>query len=292
VFRCLTVSAEDAERIFSEVTPVLPFFLDLGNGMVFRPISCLNTNPFGTFKIIAQWRNPGALNQISKLREEWLRNDLFSIFGGRRYVCVNGGIVIKEGKRVLTDIDAAIFDRTTGELALFQLKWQDYNTDNVKQRASRARNFAVDVDAWAESVGRWLVEQGPVGVAQAMRLNVKGGELPTSAYLFVLSRSVARTQAYGHPIKSPWLSAATWPQFRRLRGELGPAPFVFSKLHEILREEERKAFAGYSSSDYAVTLKNGKILRFKGLWYGLEAEPDAGAEVQGSSANDEPNIQA
>ena len=280
VLRCLTVSAEDAGRIASEVTPVLPFLIDIGNGMIFRPISSLNTNPFGTFKIIAQWRNPGVINQISKHREQWLRNDLFSVFGGRRYLCVDRGIVIKDGKRVVTDIDAAIFDRTTGELALFQLKWQDYNTDNVKQRASRAKNLAVDVDAWADSVGRWLIEQGPAGVAQAMRLNIKKGQFPTSAYLFVLSRSVARTQAYGHSIKSPWLSAATWPQFRRVRGELGPAPHVFSKLHEMLREEERKAFAGYSSSDYAVALKDGKVMRFKGLWYNLEAEGEAAPKTE------------
>ncbi len=286
VLRCLSVSAKDAERLSAESTPVLPMLIDLGNGMVFRPISSLDANPFGTFKIIAQWRHSGVVNQISKRREEWLRNDLFSIFGGRRYVCIERGVVIKEGKRVLTDIDAAIFDRTTGELALFQLKWQDYDTQNVKQRASRAKNFAVDVDAWAEAVGRWLGEQGPAGVAQAMRLNIKNGELPIAVFLFVLSRDVARTQAYGHPIKSPWLSAATWPQFRRVRGEVGPATRVFSKLHELLREEERKVFAGYRSSDYRVVLKDGKVLSFTGLWYRSEGEVAAKTEAEAEAGTE------
>lgn len=268
VLRCLSVSSADSDRIASELTPVLPFLLDLGNGMVLRPLSSLNTNPFVTFKIISQWRNRNTFNQISKHREQWLRNDLFSIFGGRRYRCVERGVVIKRGKEVLTDIDAAIFDRTTGELALFQLKWQDYGTEDARKRSSRARNFAADVDTWADSVGTWLSEQGPMGVAQAMRLNVRNGELPTAVYMFVLSRSVARTQAYGHPVQSSWLSVATWPQFRRLRGGLGPAPLVFSKLHELLREEEQKSLAGYKSLDYTVCLSDGKALKFTGLWYG------------------------
>lgn len=262
----LTVSAKDSDRLLREMTPVRPMFIDLGNGMIIRPTSSLGANPLSQFKMISNWRNASSINAISKRRESWLRDDLFSLFGGRRYVCVSGGIVIKQGGRILTDIDAAIFDRATGELALFQLKWQDYDTDNVRQRASRAKNFADEVDTWGNTVGAWLLSEGPLGIAQAMRLNAKKGELPTSCFLFALSRSVARTHAYGRPITSAWISACTWPQLRRLRSQIGPARRVFSRLHEVLREEEAKSCEGCEPCDYVTQLWDGRRITFSGLW--------------------------
>ena len=39
---------------------------------------------------------------------------------------------------MITDIDAAVFDVTTGELGLFQLKWQDFSSSDVAKQRSKA----------------------------------------------------------------------------------------------------------------------------------------------------------
>jgi hypothetical protein len=48
---------------------------------------------------------------------------------------------------MLTDIDAVIFDRLTGELALFQLKWQDYSTNSLRETRSKASNLVKELDS-------------------------------------------------------------------------------------------------------------------------------------------------
>ena len=48
------------------------------------------------------------------------------MFSGVKYITIDGNIKLRTGKKIVTDIDAAIFDRTTGELAIFQIKWQDF----------------------------------------------------------------------------------------------------------------------------------------------------------------------
>jgi hypothetical protein len=56
----------------------------------------------------------------------------------------------------LTDIDAAVLDRTTGDLALFQLKWQDFRGATTRQTISRAKNFVGQVQKWAENTTTWI----------------------------------------------------------------------------------------------------------------------------------------
>lgn len=266
VVECLSVSAADHDRLSLEITAVRPMIIDLGNGMVVRPLSSLHASPLSQFKIISGWRNPSSTNQISKNREKWLRMDLYSLFGGNRYICIDGAIVIRRNGRLLTDIDAAIFDKATGDVALFQLKWQDYDTDSLRQRASRAKNFSEEVDHWGNTVGDWMSEEGLTGIAQAMRLNLKRGEIPRAAFVFALSRNFARTQAYGYSIKSPWVSVATLAQLRRLRSHLGPGRRVFSSLHELLREEENWPIPTQSKDNHVVKLWDGRTLLFDGIW--------------------------
>jgi len=265
VLKSLTITAEDAESIGRESTPLLPMLIDLGNGFVLRPVSSLSRNPLAGFHTIAQWRNSASRNIASSLREAWLREEIYSVFGGRRYLCVDTSIILRKSGRRLTDVDAAIFDRTNGELAFIQIKWQDYATNSIRELRSKARNMSDEVDRWAERVVEWIAVTSPDDVARTLRLRLSGPQRITAIYLFVVSRHVARTKGYGFPVTNPYLSLATWAQFRRVRCQVGPAPQVISRMHEVLREEEGRVLSSAEPIPVTVELP-GLKLHFVDLW--------------------------
>lgn len=265
VLKSLTLTTEDLKRLKNETTPLLPMLIDLGNGFYLKPASCLTKNPLSAFLKIAQWRNPSTRNLVSSSRESWFRQDLYSLFAGSRYWCVPGNIVLRHGRKRLTDVDAAVFDRTTGELTLFQLKWQDYSTNNISELRSKASNLASEVDAWGERVMEWISTNPPQQVAKALRLKIRGKQGITALFLVGVSRSIARTQGYGFPLTNPYLSIATWSQFQRVRGEIGPAPRVLSKIHELLRDEEQLSLANVKPHPATVQLRDF-TMHFEDLW--------------------------
>lgn len=266
IIKYLSVYPSDARVLSGESVPILPMIIDLGNGMVLRPISSMTQNQLVTFLSISQWRDAQSTNRISKFREPWFREQLYGIFRGTRYVRVEGSIVIRDGRRKLTDIDAAILDRTTGQLALFQLKWQDYFSNSVKQLGSRAKNFSSEVDAWAEALHDWIVRSDALTVMQTFKLDPKKREVPTKIYLFALSWRVARTAGYGFPVTNPLLSVASWPQFCRVRLEIGPDENVLDRIHEVLRNEESGAQVEFTPIPYEICLSQGERMVLQDLW--------------------------
>lgn len=280
ILQSLTLTTEDVGRLKVDTTPLLPMLIDLGNGFYLKPTSCLTKNPLTAFLKIAQWRNPSTRNLVSSSRESWFRQDVYSLFGGSRYWCVPGNIVLRHGGKRLTDVDAAVFDRVTGELTLFQLKWQDYSTNSISELRSKTRNLATEVDTWGKRVMEWIQNNSPHQVATALRIKIRGQRGITALFLVGLSRSVARTHGYGFPLTNPYLSIATWPQFKRVRGEIGPAPRVLSKMHELLREEEQLSLTNRTPHPATVSLRDFEM-HFEDFWNSWD-DSDLKGEPSGS----------
>lgn len=231
----VTMQPEEAAYLSGFTTTFAPLLLSLGNGVVLKPVFSILGNPFHSVAILQQWRNKNIINHISKPREEWMRKEIYSIFDGKRYMRVNGNIKIRYDKKVLTDIDAAIFDTLTGELALFQIKWQDFYSNDVKKLRSMASNLSNELDEWAEKVSFWINKAGKSEITKTLRLKLRKNMPISSIYLFGISRNKARVQGYGFNINSDNLAIANWPQFLRVRYKLGPADRVFHSLFETLR---------------------------------------------------------
>jgi hypothetical protein len=163
--------------------------------------------------------------------------DLCHLFLGTRYIIIDRPARLKRQGRTVTDIDAAVLDRTTSTIALFQLKWQDFNTSNVRTQRSKAKNFVDRVDAWVAAVEGWIEEFGNDQLCDVLRLQRNHGERLLNIKLFAVGRTSARFQSYGYRQKRDTVAVCTWPQFVRTRFEVGPAERVFDSLHAALRAE-------------------------------------------------------
>lgn len=237
VFNVLAMTSEQAKRLADHSTPLIPLLFDLGNGLILRPVSCLTRNPFTAARTQHQWLDPRTEHAVAADREDWMREHLYAMFSGRRYICFPGNLKLRRGGAVLTDIDAAVYDRLTGDVGIFQLKWQDYSTNDVRQLRSKAANLSAELTDWSGKIMSWVEENGVSALNKSLRLKQKRCEAVKSTMLFAISRSTIRTQGYGVRTEAPSLAMAVWPQFVRARMEVGPSERSLRDLHARLLQE-------------------------------------------------------
>jgi hypothetical protein len=199
-----------------------------------------------------------------------MRTHLYALFLGVRYQRIEGNVKLKEDGKTITDIDAAIYDNLTGELALFQIKWQDFYYNDVRKLRSRASNLTKDLDEWAEKVSHWINIHPKTELIKNLRL--VDGTVVNEVFLFGISRNKARMQGYGYAIKSENLAIANWPQFARNRFEIGPAERVFYSLFNKLKLQEKEKI---EPIPFPVTFNIGdQNLEFRDLYNGWKTNED------------------
>ena len=240
VFNAVAMTSAQSKKLAEHSTPLIPLLFDLGNGFILRPVSCLTRNPFTAARTQHQWLDPRTEHAVAADREEWLRQHLYGMFGGNRYICFPGNLKLRRAGAVLTDIDAIIYDRLTGDVGIFQLKWQDYSTNDVRQLRSKAANLSAELVDWSGKVKSWIEENGMSALDKSLRLKQKRREAVRGVLLFAISKSSIRTQGYGIKTEAPDLAMAVWPQFVRARMEIGPTGRSMRDVHARLLEEHAR----------------------------------------------------
>ncbi|HED8873729.1 hypothetical protein [Pseudomonas aeruginosa] len=217
----------------------MPLLFDMGNGMLLRPVSSLLRNPIVSTLELQFLREPKYINSVSAPRESWFRSHLYGAFMGNRYVRIDGNIKLRKNGRILTDLDGVIFDTVSGEVALFQLKWQDYFTRDVRKLRSKAKNLAEELDSWGDAVQEWLRENTGEDLVKTLRLKLPAHMRITKVFCFGISWAAARVEGYGYTRSNNNVAVCNWPMFQRIRFGLGKVANVFEALHcSILKECE------------------------------------------------------
>lgn len=85
-------------------------------------------------------------------REEIFRDKLYDIFNENYFVKIKKPIKIRKDNLIVTDIDAVIFDKHHGILAMFQLKWNGEYSNSMKARRSRIQNYLNESNIWVDRV--------------------------------------------------------------------------------------------------------------------------------------------
>jgi len=233
----ITLRAGEAAYLARQTMAQIPLLVSFENNVVLRPVASISRNPLVAMANILIARDPRTRDAFDAPREDLLRNHLYAMFQGRRYLCIEGSIKLRCGSQIVTDIDAAVFDRTSGDLAVFQLKWQDFLTNDVRALRSRASNFAREVDEWADRFMEWIKARSVADLGRTMRITPRKHGPIRRIFLFALSRTAARVQGYGYSSKHEAVAVASWPHFVRVRREVGPVDCVLDRIHEVLAEE-------------------------------------------------------
>lgn len=263
-FQAIVVTKHDAEFFANEGAPFLPMLIEVSPGYWLAPVSSIFKNPFDSMRMLNEHRDPTIGAALRAPRESWMISDLEALFLGSRYIVIKTPVRLKRGKNTITDIDAAILDVTSGELALFQLKWQDFGSNVLTRIRSKAKNFVEQVDAWSEKTRSWIDEFGVRELCQRLQIKITVSQEIKTVLLFAIGKSNARFSSYGYTLKDDLISVCNWKQFVRLRYEIGPAELVLSEIHRRCTMEKN---AKLDIKPMVYDMNIGEVkLRFENMW--------------------------
>lgn len=176
-----------------------------------------------------QWHN------AAHLREVAFRQDLSALFDGSRFVTSSAPILLRwPDRRNRTDIDAAVFDRKSGTLGLFELKSQDAyarSADELERQLDNLHRAGRQMAAILDWINRNGADEvlNRMDSGKARRLRVQR-VLP-----FVLGRYLAGAGDRRGRRQVAW---GSWGQVLRLRDGASEANPLLS-LHTRLIKDDR-----------------------------------------------------
>jgi len=163
---------------------------------------------FALFKLHESYRNDWDRNVNT--REDVFREQLYSLFDNERFLCVPHTILIESNGEARTDIDATVIDKFTGEIALFQLKWQDPADYSSFTLRSKASNFYIQTEKWLTVVRKWLENCDEAELASKMGIKKKHVR-KDKVIIFVLGRHHGNYSRFSKPN-----SGCAWVQWYQL----------------------------------------------------------------------------
>jgi hypothetical protein len=174
----------------------------------------LMTEPFFFLTRELKRRDAQGYHNSAYLREAVFRQDLYELFQDKRFVTSSGRIELRRDVGdVRTDIDAAVFDRKTGTLGLFELKSQDPFARSTAELTRQRDNFLY-ANRQISGVLTWLIQHRPDELLVRVDARAAKTFRVQKVYPFVLGRYLARFNDGPEPDRrAAW---GTWTQLLRL----------------------------------------------------------------------------
>jgi hypothetical protein len=195
----------------------------------------LTTEPFFFLTRELRRRDAQQYHNSAHLREGVFRDDLYRLLADKRFVTSAGRIVLRrDAGDARTDVDAAVFDRKSGALALFELKSQDPFARSTAELV-RQRDNVLYANRQIGGMLDWLKRQGADEILNRVDRRTAKTFRVQKVYPFVLGRYLAHFHDGPQPDRrAAW---GTWPQLLRLRdghpfasGEANPLGSLFTQL--------------------------------------------------------------
>lgn len=211
------------------------------------PLYGLEHNPFRFLLRDLKSRYASDWFRAVNQREARWQKEIGRLFAGSRWEATPKGIMLKDGGKIVTDIDMLIYDKAQNTALLMQLKWQDPVGLDDKARLSAAKNFRNGGNKWVETTMSWLDSHG------AKELGIRSGtglNSDTQLCLIVLGR-------YFGPIGSlqGLDSRATWADWATfLKARSANPNQSFRSLCDELESEAGQLISSYYGDSYAFPL--------------------------------------
>ncbi|MEL7568799.1 hypothetical protein DesLBE_2701 [Desulfitobacterium sp. LBE] len=240
------VTLEDAKKIFDTIIldnnnlyqhiylrSAPPPLIQLSKHQFIRSICGCLDRPFEFMLDTLRHKYPKEWDSNTKLREEEFRKDLYSLFEDGTSIKIDREIVISENGKMITDIDACIIDKITGEIAFIQLKWQDLVYNNNKILLSKKRNYEKKTKEWILAIKDWLNYASEKRIADYLGVSAKMID-KSKIKLFVIGRFNGNFS--GNDIPDNNVVWGQWYQVLLFMGQLRNKDRNITTLYEYLKK--------------------------------------------------------
>ena len=215
IINTVTLSKDNKDEHCSVPGNMLtPIFITIGDGQLLCPLWGSLSNPIIFLLRELRRKYPSEWDRAVNLREDLFRDDLNNLFLHERFYKSPKSIKIKEDGKLVTDIDAIIYDKETKTLGLFQLKWQDPFGNSLNERNSKKHNLLHTGNIWVEKLSKWLKMNSTYSIFQALGMKTKDIPLDPTVRLFVLGRNFAHFSGDYQPDENAAWSL--WPKFLQI----------------------------------------------------------------------------
>ena len=233
VLDTLKLTPENLQAHTSEPAVNIAPFLSINSSTVAVSIAGALSSPFDFMLAELYRRDRKDWDRVVDGREEDFRKELNSLFSAERFAKADNPLKLRINGSVVTDIDAAILDKTTGTLGLFQLKWQDPFGTSMRKRNTKMKNFLTETDRWVSTVSSILQETPEVLNHQIGDRTVRVQDTQR-IHLFVIGRHFSHFS--GEASRVTGAAKGTWPQVLRLFRESNMGSDPLTWLHKMLQD--------------------------------------------------------
>lgn len=232
----LTLTTENKKEHCSVAGNLIaPVFIEIGENKLLEPVFGSLSEPFLFLLRELRYRYRSDWDMAVNLREKMFRQDLYSLLLSDRFYKLDRNAILKNADEIVTDVDAFILDRETGEVGLFQLKWQDFIGNSMRERESKKKNLLREGNLWVERVVSWLSKADKKTLAQTFSLNPKDVAQINSFRLFVVGRNSAFFSGeWPIDARAAW---GMWHQLCRLISNLPNYGNPIASLYCALQED-------------------------------------------------------
>ncbi len=232
ILSCISVSSDNCNLFETGQVSCAPL-IKISDHQYLHSIAGSLFHPFSFLLSSLGKRFPQDASKNVNCREAAFRQQLYEIIG-KGFTCIDHNIVIKKDGKTITDIDAAMMDKNNGDIALFQLKWQNQTADSVRSLHSKSQNFVNETKKWVNDVKQWIEDSSEDNIAAHLGNGIKAkGINKSKIYLFVLGRNHGNYS--GERLKDEKTVWAQWYQLLQCFLYL-PVNFSIPQLYKVLMD--------------------------------------------------------
>lgn len=234
--------------------PAPPMIAVGSNGIVISRYG-LESRPFLFLARELRRQDAAQYHNAAIERESAFRDDLNHFFSDRRFVVSDRPIVLRrtDGK-LRTDIDAAVFDKKTNSLALFELKSQDPLARSASEMERRKENVLY-ANRQVSGMLAWLNRNGPDEILHRIDWQIAKRHRVQRVFVFVLCRYLVPFDTSADlDHRAAW---GSWPQVLRLAGThsiQGTAVQPIAALFRRLQEDKTPVELARTEPSTTITL--------------------------------------
>ena len=234
VLDTLRVMPQNLDAHTSEPAADIAPFLNVNSSGVVHSIAGTLGGPFDFMLAELNRRYPTDWDHAVNEREEVFRKELYDLFPTQRFGKAEKPLKLKNEGAIATDIDAAVFDASTGTLGLFQLKWQDPFGASMRKRNSKMKNFLTETNRWVSTVSS-ILNHTPRALDSLIGEGASRNCDTKRVLLFIIGRHFAHFS--GGVYRDSRAAWGTWPQMLRLLKESQVGYDPIGWLHKMLQEQ-------------------------------------------------------
>jgi hypothetical protein len=214
MLRSLTLSGENRKVHTSANDPAWAPLIQASADSFILPIYGIDINPhlFLLDDLKARFANDW-FRAVNNRETRWIE-ELTELFSGARWKTNGRNLRLRDGSRDQTDIDFALLDTRSQEIALFQLKWLHPAGMDNRLRRNTAGTLVDSSNAWVETTLIWVEKHGSRELAKRLGFDVSQ---EPKIRLFVIGRYHAHLSGYDEKDnRAVW---SDWANFLRILGD-------------------------------------------------------------------------